>query len=255
MFNYFDYKELDKRAEELKTEYANNFPFSHTMIDGVANDERLRLVLDSFPELPHKSWFKYDNAFEKKLAYDKIEYMPFYAKLMMLELASAPFISFLEKLTGEEALIPDPWFRGGGMHQILRGGKLDVHADFNWHPKLKLERRINVLLYLNRGWQKEWAGNLELWDKSMTKCVKSYAPDFNRMIVFTSTDASFHGHPDALNCPPDITRKSIAMYYYRAPSKEVANKHSTQYKARPWDKTSQELEEFRKKRSTFQSYK
>ena len=34
------------------------------------------------------------------------------------------------------------------------------------------------------------------------------------MVVFTSTDFSFHGHPDPLTCPPERSRRSLALYYY-----------------------------------------
>ena len=54
-------------------------------------------------------------------------------------------LEFLETLTGIDGLVPDPYFAGGGLHQIVRGGFLKVHADFNWHPKLRLDRRLNML--------------------------------------------------------------------------------------------------------------
>ena len=72
---------------------------------------------------------------------------------------------FLEALTGIEGLIPDPYFGGGGPHQIQPGGFLKIHADFNVHPQLKLDRRLNMLIYLNKDWREEYGGHLELWDR------------------------------------------------------------------------------------------
>ena len=120
---------------------------------------------------------------------------------------------------------------------IPRGGRLGVHADFNIHKKLGLDRRLNLLLYLNYNWQPEWGGELELWDKDVQSKVKGYLPVANRVVVFSTTDIAFHGHPDPLNCPKGMYRRSIALYYYTKgrPAEEQSGAHSTVFKARPDD--------------------
>jgi hypothetical protein len=137
-----------------------------------------------------------------------------------------------------EALVPDPYFEGGGAHQIMPGGLLKVHADFNKHKLTNLDRRLNVLVYMNKDWSEEWGGHFELWDREMKAPVKKILPIFNRMAIFTTTDFSFHGHPDPLRCPPGRSRKSLALYYYTngRPDYEVNSgleEHSTLFKARP----------------------
>ncbi len=93
-----------------------------------------------------------------------------------------------------------------------------------------------MLLYLNSNWDEAWGGDLELWDPEMKHCEKKFAPIFNRLAVFSTTDTSFLGHPDPLLCPPDVRRKSIALYYYTAerPADEVRRGRSVQtdYRAR-----------------------
>jgi Rps23 Pro-64 3,4-dihydroxylase Tpa1-like proline 4-hydroxylase len=103
---------------------------------------------------------------------------------------------------------------GAGLHQIARGGVLGIHADFNRHPDTGLWRRVNVFLYLNDGWSEEYGGHLELWYSNMSTYGQRILPTANRLVIFTSSRTSFHGHPDPLLCPEDSTRKSIAMYYY-----------------------------------------
>ena len=44
---------------------------------------------------------------------------------------------------------------------------LKVHADFNYHGHLKVDRRLNLLLYLNENWSEDFGGHLQLWDKEM----------------------------------------------------------------------------------------
>ena len=121
------------------------------------------------------------------------------------------------------------------MHQIEPGGKLAVHADFNRHPRNGIDRRLNALLYLNPDWRDEYGGHLQLWDRNMTKCEARIAPLFNRMVVFSTTDFSYHGHPDELTCPVGVTRKSLALYYYTngRPKEEVSGEHSTLFRERP----------------------
>ena len=89
-----------------------------------------------------------------------------------------------------------------------------MHADFNWHKQMRLDRRINLLIYLNKDWQPEYGGNLELWDAAMSHKVAEYAPLFNRCVIFNTTDKSFHGNPKPVSCPPDRSRRSLAFYYY-----------------------------------------
>jgi Rps23 Pro-64 3,4-dihydroxylase Tpa1-like proline 4-hydroxylase len=100
------------------------------------------------------------------------------------------------------------------------------------HPKLKLDRRVNMLIYLNRDWRDEWGGHLDLWDASMKERRQSIAPMFNRTVVFSTTDTSFHGHPHPLATPLGVTRKSVSLYYYTAgrPEHERSAAHDTIFK-------------------------
>jgi Rps23 Pro-64 3,4-dihydroxylase Tpa1-like proline 4-hydroxylase len=132
------------------------------------------------------------------------------------ELQSARFLRFLEELTGLEDLLSDPHLDGAGMHQTLPGGHLNIHTDFLAHPVQQTwSRELNVIIYLNHGWQEAWGGNLEMWDHSMTRAVRSVAPVFNRCVIFRTSRDSLHGHPRALACPPHESRKSLALYYFR----------------------------------------
>ncbi|HSK34042.1 MAG TPA: 2OG-Fe(II) oxygenase [Propionicimonas sp.] len=150
------------------------------------------------------------------------------------EFCSPRFVEFLTELTGIENLMPDWSMDGGGLHQTLRGGHLNIHADFTTHhDHPDWARRVNILLYLNREWPTEWGGQLELWDKEMTSCQGKVTPAGNRMLVFTTSFDSFHGHPDGLTCPPGEARRSMALYYFT--QDENAVRRATNYRARPDD--------------------
>lgn len=151
------------------------------------------------------------------------------------EFHAGPFLRYLEKLTAIDHLIPDPHMTGGGLHQYLPGAVLRVHADFNRLPGVELDRRLNLLLYLNADWTSSWGGDLELWDADMRQCRARVAPLANRCVVFSTTSTSFHGMPEPLACPPGRTRRSLALYYYThgRPGDEPAATHSTLWQARP----------------------
>lgn len=230
--------------------YQKNIPFPHIVIDGAFEYENVFEFQKYFPK-PDTSWWLYDNVLERKFAKNDISAVDPVIKHFIYYLNSNEFIDQLETLTGIQGLIADHTLNGGGLHQIARGGKLDIHCDYNYHPITALDRRVNVLIYLNPGWQAKWGGDLELWDKDMMTCVRSIAPVFNRMVVFSITDFANHGHPEPLTCPEGVTRKSIAMYYYTngRPKEEKTPPHSTIFKRRPNDPILMEIEELREKRA------
>jgi Rps23 Pro-64 3,4-dihydroxylase Tpa1-like proline 4-hydroxylase len=145
---------------------------------------------------------------------------------------SRPFLRVIENITGIKGLIPDPYFLGAGFHEIAQGGYLGMHADFNHHKPMNLERRINILIYLNKGWTEDYGGQLEFWDDDMKKCEVSIVPTFNRAAMFSTTSRSWHGNPQPVNHPAGVTRKSIALYYYTSTWSDAHRDHSTQFRVR-----------------------
>jgi hypothetical protein len=232
---HFDRGQLATLAENNHETYVAAQPFPHIVLDDILPKEVLGAVLAEFPQPQQVEWMTFDSPLERKLASKDDSTMGEATRHLLAELNSAPFIDFLERLTGIPGLVPDPHFVGGGLHQIERGGHLKVHADFNRHPQTGLERRLNVLLYLNRGWKDEYGGALELWNRDMSAREAAILPLFNRCVVFSTTDTSFHGHPEPLNSPEGETRKSIALYYYSKdrPEQEASREHSTLFQARP----------------------
>jgi len=152
---------------------------------------------------------------------------------------SPEWIRFLERLTGISPLLSDPTNFGGGLHQITRGGSLQIHSDFRQHPDNQLERRVNMFVYLNGDWKDEYAGHLELWSKDMSKCEQRISPDLGKLVIFSTHDFSYHGHADPLNTPPHRTRRSIAQYFYSPSARPPGQidrrhpaSHSTLYQTR-----------------------
>ena len=231
----YDPQKLEELTKEYRDSYVQASPFPHVVLDHLFSEEMLDRILEEFPMPGEVKWTKRYHDNSKKLEFTNETGMGEGTWRFLAQLNSSTFIRFLEELTGIDGLLPDPHLWGGGLHQIERGGYLNIHADFNWHEKLKLDRRLNLLLYLNKDWQEEYGGHLELWNRDMSRCEKKVLPIFNRCVIFSTTDFSFHGHPVPLTCPSGVTRKSLALYYYSngRPRHEISDPHSTPYQQRP----------------------
>ena len=260
-------KDVEKFIFQNRERFVNANPFPFIIIDDFFSKEFLNDVLNQFPNLAEqKKTTNYDNKNEVKFANNQYKNFPNNIKKLFDFLNSDFFLNFLQRITNiQEKLIPDLELNGGGLHEIKKGGLLKIHSDFNKHPSLDLDRRLNVLIYLNKDWKEEYGGHLEFWDKEMTSCREKVLPIFNKMVIFSTTDNSNHGHPDPLNCPDNMSRKSIATYYYTKgrPVNEIDkmfSKNTTYFKDRlgqnnETDQNSGTLKRFLRSLNIYQNIK
>ena len=235
LFSHAMSKQLTELGERLAPTYRGNSPFAHIVIDDFLPADVLDRVLLDYPAPEQLPWIRFDKPDEKKLAFNELAQLPASIRDVLQFMNSPSMLRFLERMTGIENLLADPYLVGGGLHQIRRGGHLGVHVDFNKYARFDLDRRLNMLVYLNKDWREEYGGHLELWDERMQKCVQRVLPLFNRCVVFSTTESSYHGHPDPLTCPDSRARRSLATYYYTngRPDAEKAAKHTTIFRERP----------------------
>lgn len=237
-FFHLNNQNLLQIARENQELFLHAQPFPSIIFKNFFNPQFLEKIVTEFPDLSQEDGLTYQNSNEKKYASKGEQSFGENTKQLMYYLNSQPFLEFLQILTGiEETLIGDSYFLGGGLHEIKRGGLLKVHADFNKHQYTQLDRRINVLIYLNQNWKEEYGGYLEFWDQNMQVCQQRVLPVFNTLVIFKTNDFSYHGHPDPLACPPNVSRKSLALYYYSngRPNSEINSKlgrHSTLFQKR-----------------------
>ena len=153
-------------AAELARDYRSAQPFAHIVVDGMFRPDVLHDVVAEIPSpfAERDRLFARDIAQlqEHKFAFRDVAALGPASLALINTLNAKPFLEFLSTLTGIAGLIPDPYLEGGGFHQIVRGGLLAVHADFNTHSIMRTYRRLNLLLYLNAGWNTDWGGDLEL---------------------------------------------------------------------------------------------
>lgn len=212
---HFDRDQCVREGKARAETYQNALPFPHIVMEDFLDLGVLRRVVEQFPSREGRQYF--DRAQERfKYQYDPNTVDSGLIRNLLAELNSEPFLAFLSEMTGIPDLISDPYYSGGGLHETLNGGHLSIHADFNVHGEMKVERRLNLLIYLNDDWEESYGGHLELWDKKMRKAATAVLPVMARAVVFSTTLQSFHGQPEPVTCPPDRSRRSIATYYYTA---------------------------------------
>lgn len=214
-----DTGKLMQLAATRSRDYRQAEPFPHIMLDGLFADELLDQAVAELPAASAK-WTTYNTINESKQVCSDASLFGPTAEIIVHALNSAPFVRFLEHLTGIEGLIPDPHLHAAGYMKVSPGGFLGLHYDFATQRELKLDRRINVLLYLNRDWSPEWGGALELHSSDPVTDPRhkevSIDPLFNRVAIF-NTPHALHGHRKPLTCPKGRARLCLSWYYYTAP--------------------------------------
>lgn len=228
-------RSLDRNSLRRDFDQAN--PFRFVMIEGLLDPEFSLGVAAAMPSLERarEQGFAFDFVNERnKVQVSDAALFPAPIRRLDALLASPEFLETLSAISGIQHLKADPTLAGGGIHVTGPAGRLDVHVDFNYDPVRKLHRRLNLLLYLNPDWNPAWGGNVELWDREVSRCWKSLEPLHNRCVLFETSEISFHG-VTRLRCPPGAARKSFAAYYYtsEAPAGWDGRVHSTVFRARP----------------------
>ena len=225
---------FEGRISTLQNEYQSAQPYGHIVLDDVLTAPTLEAAYRDFAGLDLTDWTNYLHVNERKFANRNRDTWGETLREIHDALSSPRFLEFLSQLTGIAALQPDPAMDGGGLHRTTRGAHLNIHADFTaHHTNQNWRRRVNLLLYLNREWEPEWGGELELWDRDVSACQAKVAPIGNRIFLFTTDEFSFHGHPEPLNFPEGIARQSLALYYFTHEEHPLVK--STNYRARPGD--------------------
>ena len=195
----------------------NTGPFSHCVIDNFLNDDVANKIAEDFPSYDSGVYNGiYSNQIELKRTCNIWDRFPKSIYQLIDCLNSKKFVDILSYYTGTEKLYTDSGIHGGGLHSHPQGGKLNPHLDYSLHPKLELQRKYNLIIYLTPNWQLEWGGDFGIWESdgaAPTQLIKQISPTFNRAVFFDTTQPFWHGLATTVSCPLNISRNSIAMYY------------------------------------------
>lgn len=208
-------------------------PFNHFVIDDFFNEQFAEAASREFPGAEDPRWYRYNNPLEDKFAMNSWDKFPKLTYNALWFLCSQNFSDILSRKIGSR-VYADYGLNGGGWHMHGNKGKLNIHQDYSIHPKLPFERKLNIIIYLSKDWNPEWGGGLQFWshDEENNKpkeMVKKIDVKFNRAVIFDTTQNSWHGLPENINCPDNEYRKSLAVYYLQEP-----NENTIQMRSKAW---------------------
>lgn len=238
---------------QLKKDFKTAKPFNHIIIDNFFLQEVAEILTNEFPDYCADGIIKYENALENKHTLNQWDKFPTLT-YKTFDFLGKKLVEQFRIITDEENLNFDFGLHGGGWHMHGRGGNNNIHLDYNLHPKLKEQRKLNIIIYMTKDWDPAWGGGLELWEndektRTPLKIHTTVENKFNRAIIFDTTQNSWHGLPKKLDCPDNIIRKSLAAYYTFAYDGKTEERSKALFVPREEQKGNKEVLDLIKKRS------
>ena len=254
MLNFINKKQLEKSFKS----YNGAFPYDYCVVDNFFDVDLANELSNEFPDFDDPIWHQYDNPIEIKKVSNLWNIFPPTTYHVFNQLNSPEFVNYLAKISNIDNLYADNGLNGGGWHMLKNGGKLNPHLDYSLHPKMPLQRKINLIVYLNQNWKEGWGGELGLWSSAEDgtkpiKIEKTITPIFNRAIFFDTTMHSWHGLYNIVNSPPEEFRKSLAIYYLTDPPEDVDERGKALFAPTEDQVGDSQVEELIKKRSDVNS--
>ena len=254
MFDYLNTQNI----EDSFRNFQGAFPFDHCVVDNFFQEDIANKLSEDFPDFDDPIWHEYNNPLEIKKVSNLWNIFPSTTYNIFNDLNSPLFLDFLSSLSGISPLYADNGLNGGGWHILKNGGKLNPHLDYSIHPKIPYQRKVNLIVYLNKNWQKKWGGQLGLWSstddgKKPKQIETTVVPSFNTAIFFDTTMNSWHGLYNTVQSPEKEYRKSIAIYYLTNPPKNVDKRGKALYAPTADQVGNDEIEDLIKKRADVKS--
>ena len=220
-----DFERLEREKETLREQFLTAKPFPHIAIDDFLEPGCAERLYEKAAK-PDAN-YKIKDPFFSKNRYQFPDYREIsedFAELYR-DVTSEKFAELISYITNENVFF-DKEFHGGGLHLGVKNAHLDMHADFNYHPKHEnWFRNLNLLLYLNKDWKPEYGGSLKLED-ARTGEKTEVEPLLNRLVIMHCRGYTLHGY-DKTNFPEGKPRTSIAIYAYTLHDKPVAKARTT----------------------------
>ncbi|MDJ1481519.1 2OG-Fe(II) oxygenase [Cytophagaceae bacterium YF14B1] len=225
------------KVEKLAAEFQTSKPYKHLVLDNFFRQEVADKLYENFPSVEKltKHWKGMNE--NKSEGSNFSDFDPIFTQVRN-EIMSPEFAQWMEKVTGIKGVFVTDDSLGTGLHQGSDGSFLDIHVDFNIHHVKNVYRRLNFLVYLNKNWKEEYGGGMEMWNADMTKMEKVVMPILNRVLIFETSEISYHGY-SKITLPLGETRKSFYTYFYTPiTDPTILNKyHDTIFKPKPGDST------------------
>jgi hypothetical protein len=210
--NLINFSNLKKGLRKYKSQ--KTFPY--TVIDNFFSENIANKLEKEFPSYNDKRLHVYNNYCEVKKTLNVWNFFPQLTYNIFTILNSNKITKLITKFLKTPNVISDNGLHGGGWSMMSKDGKLNPHLDYSLHPKIKAQRKFNLIIFLSKNWKKNWGGELSFYLKNQSnkkmpgKLFKKIEPKFNRAVIFDTSRYSWHGVEEIkANC----IRKTIAVYY------------------------------------------
>ena len=212
----------EKRITDALTNFKQK-PFNYCVIDNFFRTNVAKALCKKFPKYSSNLWHEYKNEIEDKKTCNNWNHFDELTYQVFTFLNSNSFVDLLSKNI-KIKLFSDPGLHGGGWHIHANNGNLNPHLDYTIHPKMKHQRRLNLIIYLEESYKDKYGGHLGFWSHDKKNClpknlIKEIYPKFNRAVIFDTSQNSWHGLSTLVKLPRNKFRKSIAVYYLSKPKK------------------------------------
>lgn len=236
--------------------YKETLPFPYVYQDDFLDLQFANSLQEEILSLKLEEWDRYNNPFEQKNTLrDKFSFPPQLSQLYRY-FESDAFVQKLSNICGVQ-LILDTTRNFWGVHTYKNGDKLDIHLDADRHPTLGYKKKLTLGLYLSKNWKKEYGCSLEIWKGDQTSIqekVSCIDPIFNRLILFTCNNVSWHGNPEPCISPLDVTRIFVTISYLSNET-SLSDRVKALFVKRPQDPEDEEKDRLRMLRADPEKYK
>jgi hypothetical protein len=237
-------------------------PFPYLKYDNILDEGFALKLQNEILNIPKEEWDRYNNPFEQKYTLRDKYNFPFYLNTLFHELTSEPFVTKLSKVVGFDLKL-DETRNFWGVHTYGPGDKLDIHVDAGLHPTMGVKKQVTLGIYLSYKWNEEYGCHLEIWkgenaesnNAKLIEKVDSIAPLFNRLILFTNNDYSWHGNPEPASCPENSRRIFVTLSYLSENIEDKNKRMKAFFIARPDDVIDEEKDKLRLLRADPEKYK
>ena len=245
-------REIDWVA--AKEQFTTATPFNHVVIDNFFLPDVAEKISNEFPDYNDLELGQYNSPLEHKKVCNHWDRFPKTTYQAFTFLGRTEFVSRIRYLVGDETLNLDFGLNGGGWHMHTKDGVVNIHLDYNVHPKLREQRKVNIIIYLTPNWDQSWGGGLELWThdpetRRPKEKVKTVDVIYNRAVIFDTTQNSWHGLPTRLTCAEGVYRNSLAAYYVRPAPEGTDPRGKVLYAPNEDQKGNAQIEELIRKRA------
>lgn len=199
---------------KLNDEFVGTPPFPMIVLDDFLPEDLCKAMATETHDIPSHEWSEFTRKNSHMQECINMDVCPVARDYFVAHMHSQAGMQWMTKLTGIADLIPDPYLVGAGYSRSYNGDFLGIHTDFNWNESLKLHRMLSLILYIEPDWKEEYGGDIIFKDFNNKKVIQRIPPKFNRCVIWRHHKRGFHGYPEPITCPDDISRKTFRLFYY-----------------------------------------